>query len=67
MVEFAYETISQYSVFSREFAGQQKEMARNYIAMRKRKCEEIEHNNKITHKWSVQNRQLATVTIRAPS
>eukprot|EP00973_Karenia_brevis_P078946 10956222-Karenia_brevis.AAC.1 len=42
-------------------------MAKNYVILRQRQCTEIEANNKIVHKWSTQNRQLATVTIRAPS
>eukprot|EP00973_Karenia_brevis_P037590 5187462-Karenia_brevis.AAC.1 len=42
-------------------------MAANYIAMRKRHCIEIEGNAKIVHKWSTNNRQLTTVTIRAPN
>eukprot|EP00973_Karenia_brevis_P074417 10339815-Karenia_brevis.AAC.1 len=42
-------------------------MANNYIALRKRHCLEIEGNRKIAHKWTTNNRQLATVTIKAPN
>eukprot|EP00973_Karenia_brevis_P044282 6136297-Karenia_brevis.AAC.1 len=42
-------------------------MADNYVALRKRHCIEIEGNKKIVHKWSTNNRQLATVTVRAPN